>query len=620
MTAFILLAVAVALRAATVLMATYFLRGVKHRLPWILLVGSLAVTTLDLELRLMGHEGEDLSAPHRLHDALVPLASSVLLLLATIQGGRLIRRESRLRGYDTRYRLLFENLPTAFAYHQIVTDADGQPVDYIFLEVNPAFEKQTGLHREDIIGCRVTEVVPGIRESARDWIGDYGRVALHGSTLGFEDYSEGLNRWYTVSAYSPEPGHFVTIFLDITDRKLAAEKLQQTEEQLRQSQKMEAVGRLAGGVAHDFNNLLTVILGRVGVLQQLLGDGHPGTEHVAEVKHAGERAAALTRQLLTFSRKQVVLPVPVVLNQLIFNLEKMLRRLINEDIIFRFRCDPALGLVSIDPGQMEQVIMNLAINARDAMPNGGTLTIETANVDLDLTFANSHFESHPGPHIQVVVSDTGCGMDTETKARIFEPFFTTKAPDRGTGLGLSIVYGIVKQAGGSIWVYSEPGEGTSFKIYLPRLEQTAERKHVPADDDRSLEGTETILLAEDDDSVRRIITVILEQKGYHVLACDSGERAMDVARTHPGAIDLLMTDLVMPRINGRELSDAVALLRPNVRLLFISGYTDDVVDQKLILRKHARFLQKPFSVEDVIESVRQILDEPRPTDQKQVLV
>ena len=388
------------------------------------------------------------------------------------------------------------------------------------------------------------------------------------------------------------------------------EALRTSEAQLRQAQKMEAVARLAGGVAHDFNNLLTVINGHAELLKARLDSGHPALEHAAEIKLAGERAAALTRQLLTFSRKQIMKPAILDLNSLISGFEKMLARLIGEDIQVEIHLDPALGSIKADPGQIEQVIMNLAVNARDAMPEGGILTISTENVDLGQSFARQHFDVQPGSYVQMTVSDTGCGMDEETQSRLFEPFFTTKAPEKGTGLGLSTVYGIVKQWGGSIWLHSELGKGSTFKICLPRVEQ---RQASNGDGDeclptRSLDGSETILLAEDDSSVRRIVNAILTQHGYNVLVTASAEDALELEKKHSGRIDLLLTDVVMPKVGGRELADLLTERRPDVRRLYMSGYTDDVVLQHRIEDSEDLFLQKPFTIEDVLEKVREALN------------
>ncbi len=380
------------------------------------------------------------------------------------------------------------------------------------------------------------------------------------------------------------------------------------EQQLRQVQKMEAIGRLAGGVAHDFNNLLTVISGYCQMLLEDPGASGPQREYIAEIKDAGDRAAALTRQLLAFSRQQVLQPRILDLNALIANVEKMLRRLIGEDIELVTAQAPEVELVKADPGQVEQIIMNLAVNARDAMPKGGKLTIETTNVELDETYVHSHGPVKPGPYVMLAVCDTGIGMDSQTQSRIFEPFFTTKEQGKGTGLGLSTVYGIVKQTGGYIWVYSEPGRGATFKIYLPRVEEVAETiepRKVPA---KLHEGTESILLVEDEERVRKLTRRILEANGYKVLVATRGDEALRICGEHKGAIHLLLTDVVMPEMSGPEVANQLSLLRAEMRVLYMSGYTDDAVVRHGMLEPGMAFLQKPFTPEILLSKVREVLD------------
>jgi len=385
---------------------------------------------------------------------------------------------------------------------------------------------------------------------------------------------------------------------DITDRQLL-------EQQLRQAQKMEAIGRLAGGVAHDFNNLLGVILGYTGLLHDTIEDA--GQRHkLEEIHKAGQRAAGLTRQLLAFSRKQVLEPRVVSPNSLIQDLEKMLRRLIGEDIELKTILDASLGRVNVDPGQFEQVLMNLAVNARDAMPHGGGITIETHNVDLDDSYARLHTSARSGPCVQIVVSDTGCGMDRETQAHIFEPFFTTKK--EGTGLGLATVYGIVKQSGGNVWVYSEPGHGTTFKIYLPRVQQQADQpangpsaQHFPG-------GTETILVVEDAEPVRAITREFLELGGYTVLTAAGPEEAFELLSGRQDTIHLLLTDVIMPGMSGPQLAEKMRSLRAGIKVLFMSGYTDTAIARHGVLDPDKLLIMKPFSRETLTQKVREALD------------
>ncbi len=381
------------------------------------------------------------------------------------------------------------------------------------------------------------------------------------------------------------------------------------EEQLQQAQKMEAIGRLAGGLAHDFNNLLTVIAGYSQLLLDRLPPGDPICAYVSQIKKAGEGAASLTRQLLAFSRKQVLAPQVLDLNRVVANTNRMLTRLIGEDIELVTICRPDLGRVKADPGQIEQVMMNLAVNARDAMPQGGRITIETANVDLEGNYSNQRLVVTPGAYAMLAVSDTGIGMSPEIQSRIFEPFFTTKEQGKGTGLGLATVYGIVKQSGGYIWVYSEPGKGTTFKIYLPRVQEVAPLAKKVEGNVRATAGSETILVVEDNEAVRRFVREILEAKGYTLLEAGGSEEALKLAESHPEPIHLFLTDVVMPRMNGPELAAHLAPLHPEVKVLYMSGYTDNAVVHHGILESGTHFLQKPFNPETLARSIREVLDE-----------
>ncbi|HEX4608985.1 MAG TPA: ATP-binding protein, partial [Urbifossiella sp.] len=395
--------------------------------------------------------------------------------------------------------------------------------------------------------------------------------------------------------------HFVGVLTDVTGRR-------QLEEKLRQSQKMDAIGRLAGGVAHDFNNLLTIINGYSDLLLERLPPEDPDHELIAEIRLAGERSAGLTRQLLTFSRQQILAPRVMNLNDVLADTEKLLRRLLGEDVRLATAPDPGLWTVRADPGQMEQVLMNLAVNARDAMPTGGRLTVETRNVDLDETYAEAHAEARPGPHVLLAVSDTGCGMPPDLIARIFDPFFTTKDPGTGTGLGLATVHGIVKQSGGHIEVYSEVGIGSTFKVYLPRGEGVNPEAGPRSTLHSSPAGTGTILLVEDEDALRVFSQRILAGCGYTVLDAADGAEAIRLAAEHAGPLDLLVTDVVMPGANGRAVAEAVVARHPEARVLFVSGYTDDAVVRHGILQAGVNFLQKPFSPAALARKVGEILD------------
>jgi len=397
---------------------------------------------------------------------------------------------------------------------------------------------------------------------------------------------------------------------EIAERERTEDALLRSEEQLRQSQKLEAVGRLAGGIAHDFNNLLTVILSYSDILLRDDAPYGPIRTGLEEIKAAGERAASLTHQLLAFSRQQVLEPEILDVNEVLTQLSQLLKRVLGEDIELHLLLAPVLDSVKADRSQLDQVVMNLAVNARDAMPQGGRLNLETANVTLDEATGESDFGVRPGSYVMLAVSDTGVGMDAATKARVFEPFFTTKERGKGTGLGLSTVFGIVKQSGGTIYVYSEPGVGTAFKIYIPRVEGSqAPVQRVPAEA-RGARGTETILLVEDEDQVREVAGAILRAAGFHVLMAATPAEAILLCEGSPERIDLVLTDVIMPKMNGRQLAERILRLRPEIRMLFMSGYTDDMILHNGILELGASFIQKPVTPDSLTRKVRDVLDRP----------
>jgi signal transduction histidine kinase/CheY-like chemotaxis protein len=397
------------------------------------------------------------------------------------------------------------------------------------------------------------------------------------------------------------PGVLVYTVRDLTrQRKL--------EDQLMQAQKMEAVGQLAGGVAHDFNNLLTVIM---SYSSMLLADAAPddaAKDDIQAISDAAARAAGLTRQLLAFSRKQVLQLQAVNVNAIVTDIEKMLHRLIGEDISLSTHLDPHLALISADPGQLEQVLLNLAVNARDAMPNGGALTIATDNADLSAEHADRHLGAAPGKYIMLAVTDTGTGMTKEVQQRLFEPFYTTKGAGKGTGLGLATVHGIVKQLGGDVYVYSEVGHGTTFKVYFPYLTTTPETVAVAPEHREAPRGSETILLAEDDDALRSLGARVLGAFGYKVLVARTGAEALRIVASHDGPIDLVATDVVMPEMSGSQLVAEVLKARPGIRVLFMSGYTDDEVMRRGVIDGQTAFLQKPFTPDMLAHKVRDVLD------------
>lgn len=418
-------------------------------------------------------------------------------------------------------------------------------------------------------------------------------------------WPDGTVRWATSRATvlhddAGKATRIIGAIMDITERK-------RLEDELRQAQKMEAIGHLAGGVAHDFNNLLTVVSGSSEILLQSLPPSDPARELLLEIQRASQRGAALTQQLLAFSRRTVLEPKLLDLNEAVRESEKMLRRLIGEDVLFNAVLDPALKPVKVDPTQLAQVIMNLAVNARDAMPRGGTLSIETRTIELDEVSTATVPEAEPGRYVLLIVSDTGTGMSPEIKAHLFEPFFTTKEHGKGTGLGLSLVYGVVKQSGGFIAVDSEPNRGTTFKVYFPVAEGRVPARKTPPALQPAAAGTETLLLVEDEDAVRSIILRVLRNAGYTVLDASGGREAIRIAAAHAGPIHLLITDVIMPEMGGRQLVEHLIAVRPSLKVLYLSGHTDDAVIRHGVLEADVAFLQKPFTIEALTNKVRELL-------------
>jgi len=484
--------------------------------------------------------------------------------------------------------------------------------EFNIVRVNPAMERWFA-HAMPLLGKKCWEAYYGrttpcescpARHTLETGAAAYEvkqRVQAGSQAVGWQE----VHAFPLLDAGTGRPSGVIEYVRDITEHR-------RLEEQFRQAQKIEAVGRLAGGVAHDFNNLLMVIRGYSDLLLEELKPADSRRRALEEIRKAGERAATLTRQLLAFSRKQVLQPQILDLNAVVSNINTMLRRLIGEDIELTMLPGAALDRVQADPGQIEQVIMNLAVNARDAMPHGGKLTIETANVNLDEDYARRDGNAAPGPYVRLSVSDTGCGMDAETRAHVFEPFFTTKERGKGTGLGLATVYGIVKQSGGYIWVYSEVGRGTVFKIYLPRAPGSAEARQQGEVQQTLFGGVETVLVAEDDPAVRALVCGALASRGYTVQEARDGREALAAARGYKGPIHLLLTDVVLPHMSGRRLAERLRAERPESRLLYMSGYTDDAVVSHGVSAGKVPFLQKPFSASALSRKVREVLDQPSP--------
>lgn len=485
----------------------------------------------------------------------------------------------------------------------IITSLQGK-IEY----VNAAFEKITGYHRDEVLGKN-----PRILKSGKQDPKLYENLW---STIGSGTVWKGelINRRKDGSLYVAE-----AIILPIKDSAgelinyIAVEKditnVKRLEEEFRQAQKMEAVGRLAGGVAHDFNNLLTVINGYTNLLLQKISPGDSSYKKILQIQKAGEQAARLTSQLLAFSRKQVVQPRILNINDVLEELSKMLKRLLGEDILLSIRTDPNPANIKIDPGQLEQIIMNLSINARDSMPDGGHLHIETANMKLDHAFVESHLGSHAGNYVYLAVSDTGAGMTKDVLSHIFEPFFTTKTAGKGTGLGLSTVYGIIKQCQGFVEVNSEPGNGTTFKIYFPAAEGKKHKAKVTGDNRRELhKGSETILIVEDEDSVRGLAVTILREQGYHILEAPAADEALRLLQREQCHIDLLLTDMVMPRTNGRDLAQKICDYCPQIKVVYMSGYTDNALLAQKDDEPEITFIHKPFSPIQLVKTIRSVLD------------
>jgi PAS domain S-box-containing protein len=511
-----------------------------------------------------------------------------------IQRAEAVRLEEQIRQAKREWESTFDTVPDPI----FLLDND-----YSIRRCNQATANLLGLDFHAILGRPCYEVLHGRSEPLANC--PHRRMLESGKNERADVEEPRLGRIFDATATPLRDAKgilkgSVHVLRDVTERK-------RVEEQLRQAQKMEAIGQLAGGVAHDFNNLLMAIIGYSDLLLARLRDGDHLRKHIQEIKKAGERAASLTRQLLAFSRRQVLVPQVLDLNSVVSDMQKMLRRMIGEDIELLTIPGPDLGQVRADPGQVEQVIMNLAVNARDAMPEGGRLTIETTNVELDESYTRNHIDVPPGRYVMLAVSDTGSGMDPETLSHIFEPFFTTKEEGKGTGLGLATVYGIIKQSGGHIEVSSAPGQGTTFKVYLPRIEAAGELPAPGSAVEEMPRGTETVLLVEDDVVVCELVREMLQSSGYTVLEARGAPEALTIGERYaPRPIHLLLADVVMPEMSGPQLADHLARVHPKMKVLYMSGYTDAAVMRHSKL--DAPYLQKPFAPEVLARKVRETLD------------
>jgi two-component system, cell cycle sensor histidine kinase and response regulator CckA len=523
---------------------------------------------------------------------------------------RLAHRQSgnALRASEARFRRLSDSGVIGI----VIADVHGNISD-----ANDAYLRMVGYSREELLqgAVRWSDLTPP--ELAHFGARSAEQLRTTGVATPWETETfrkDGSRVSILVGVAMLEYPQTIAFIADLTERKQAEagrkqaeEALRQSEEQIRQVQKMDAIGRLAGGVAHDFNNVLSVILSYADLILADLKLSDPLRDDVGEIRKAATRAAGLTRQLLMFSRQQLVEPKVIDLHEALVDMDNMLQRILGEDVELVSLPPKVRGRVKVDPSQIEQVLLNLVVNARDAMPKGGQLTIETGNVVLDDSYAMSHRPMKAGPYVMLAVSDTGTGMDRETQERIFEPFFTTKEMGKGTGLGLSTVFGIVQQSGGNIWVYSEPGKGTTFKVYLPRVDDEVDVPRPPATP-TSRRGTETVLLVEDEEQVRAIASNILRRQGYQVIPAQNASEALLICERHPGRIDLLLTDVVMPQMSGPDLAKRLAATRPEMRVLCMSGYTDDSIVRHGVLERGVAFVQKPITPALLTQKVREVLE------------
>jgi PAS domain S-box-containing protein len=511
-----------------------------------------------------------------------------------------------LRKSEQHYRLLFNGMLDGFALHEIICDSQGNPADYRFLEINPRFEEMTGLRADDLIGRTVLEALP---QTEPEWIQTYGKVALTGIPVHFERYTSALNRYFEVTAYRPAPGQFVTIFMDVTERRKAEEDRKKMESQIQQTQKLESLGVLAGGIAHDFNNLLTGVLGNASLALLDVPDGTPAFDSLKQIELSAQRAADLCRQLLAYSGKGRFVVEPIDISELVEEMGNLLQISISKKAVLKYALARHLPAISADVTQLRQIVMNLIVNASEAIAErSGVIAITTGAMDCDRAYLKSAFidgDLREGVYVYVEVSDTGCGMDAATKARIFDPFFSTKFA--GRGLGLAAIIGIVRSHKGAIKVYSEPGRGSTFKILFPTVEESAVRHPSKEGEKGELHLSGTILVADDDETIRSLARRTLERVGLHVLTAADGREAVEVFRKHAGTIRLVLLDMTMPHMNGEEAFREIRRIRTDCVVVLSSGYNESDATSRFSGKGLAGFIQKPYRQSELIAKVGAVL-------------
>jgi two-component system cell cycle sensor histidine kinase/response regulator CckA len=611
----LILATSVFLQLAAALLALRLIRVTKRHRAWLLIAAALLLMAFRRSFILIplvfgNHTGD----PADLMSETLALCTSVLMVLGVAYIAPLflsIKESQRaLRESGEILQAILDASPIGICLVR----------ERIIEWANGALERMLGRPPDSLRGQSTALIYPDSQEYDR--VGEQLYRVVDRQGQGGLDVRMRRKDGTTFDCYflarlldpeDPSKGHIVAM-TDMTERK-------ELEQQILHSQKMEAIGRLAGGVAHDFNNLLTSVMGYADLLACKLAPDNDLSRYAGEIRKAAELAAVLTRQLLAFSRKQLLQPRVLDVNAVVTDIRHMLERLIGEDVTLSMVLAPALGPIKADQGQVEQVILNLVVNARDAMPQGGRITIETAAVELNENYASTHLAINPGPHVMLAVSDDGQGMDEATLVRIFEPFFTTKEKGKGTGLGLATIYGIVKQCGGTLWVYSEVGQGTTFKVYFPRVDEEIVGRGESLMANETSWGTETVLLVEDERAVRDLAREVLQRCGYSVLVAADGGEALAVAAKFGGAIDLLLTDVVMPNMNGRQLASQLTALRPAMKVLYISGYTANAIFRHGVLEPGTEFLPKPFTPDLLARKIREVLEaRPKPDDSESAAI